>query len=243
MDGMMRVSVVATGIDANQSYSEMPVARRRLSTPLVAAEVVEEKIEKAPVPAAQARHEEPAQPTLDVFDPQRTARAEERQVESYRTDGFRAMDEDLPPPAYQPRQQHAPQPSMYEPEPDAFVAPRAPSAGTPSPEALARLQAAVAKQPRGDVRAEHRPEPQHAADAGAKGGRFGINSLIGRMTGHAGEAEARPAAPQPQAQPQARFGAQPQVRPQVHHAYDEDQDPNPEAEKIEIPAFLRRQAN
>mgnify|MGYP003653737452 FL=1 len=96
----------------------------------------------------------------------------------------------------------------------------------------------MAKQPRADMRAD--PHPQADPNAG-KAGRFGINSLIGRMTGHGAEGEARPV--QPQAQPQARFGAQPQVRPQVHQAYDEDQDPNPEAEKIEIPAFLRRQAN
>ncbi|WP_417267130.1 cell division protein FtsZ [Celeribacter baekdonensis] len=244
LDGMMRVSVVATGIDANQSYGEMPVARRRLAEPLAAPAEVEEKIEHAPaapVAAQAAPVEEPAQPTLDVFDPQVNARSEAQHEARYeqRQADFRAMEDDVPAPAYQPRPQPAPQPAMYEPEADAFVAPRAPSAGTPSPEALARLQAAVAKQPRADMRAD--PHPQADPNAG-KAGRFGINSLIGRMTGHGSEAEARPA-PQPQAQPQARFGAQPQVRPQVHQAYDEDQDPNPEAEKIEIPAFLRRQAN
>ncbi|EKE73200.1 MULTISPECIES: cell division protein FtsZ [Roseobacteraceae] len=244
LEGMMRVSVVATGIDANQSYGEMPVARRRLAEPLAAPAEVEEKIEQAPaapVAAQVAPMDEPAQPTLDVFDPQVNARAEPQHDARYeqRQADFRAMEDDVPAPAYQPRPQPAPQPAMYEPEADAFVAPRAPSAGTPSPEALARLQAAVAKQPRADMRAD--PHPQADPNAG-KAGRFGINSLIGRMTGHGSEAEARPV-PQPQAQPQARFGAQPQVRPQVHQAYDEDQDPNPEAEKIEIPAFLRRQAN
>ncbi|SFJ17732.1 cell division protein FtsZ [Celeribacter neptunius] len=245
MDGAMRVSVVATGIDATASVADTPMPRRRLAEPLQAPEVVEEKLEHvapvaaAPVAAAPVAQPapEPAQPTLDVFDPQVSHR-EEAPDET-----FRALDDDLPPPAYQPRPQPAPQPAqqsmMHDPEADAFVAPRAPAPGTPSPEALARLQAAVSKQPRADARpAAPAPQPQDTG-AAAKG-RFGINSLIGRMTGHADE-PSRPAAPAPQ--PQARFGAQPQVRPQVHQAYDEDQDTNPEAEKIEIPAFLRRQAN
>ncbi|WP_226550004.1 cell division protein FtsZ [Celeribacter naphthalenivorans] len=255
MDGAMRVSVVATGIDATV-VAEVPVPRRRLAEPLQEPTVVEEKLEQA-APAAvaaaaaveAAAYEEPAQPTLDVFDPQAThARAEART--SAPEESFRALDDDLPPPAYQPRPQPAPQPAMHEPQADAFVAPRAPAPGTPSPEAMARLQAAVSKQPRADVRHEQQ-QPRYAQPAAhpaaeAKPARFGINSLIGRMTGHGGEEEARhqaaPAAPAPQPQ-QARFGAQPQVRPQVHQAYDEDQDPNPDAEKIEIPAFLRRQAN
>ncbi|WP_434287896.1 cell division protein FtsZ [Celeribacter sp. SCSIO 80788] len=243
MDGAMRVSVVATGIDARPVLEEMPVPRRRLAEPLQNPEIVEEKMEHA-APAAVAaaaaveHAAEPAQPTLDVFDPQVSHRRDERREEP--REEFRALDDDLPPPAYQPRPQPMPQPAMHEPEAESFVAPRAPAPGTPSPEALARLQAAVSKQPRADMRPQqYQPAAQHQQPAGeAKGGRFGINSLIGRMTGH-NEQDARPVAPQPQ----ARFGAQPQVRPQVHQAYDEDQDPNPEQEKIEIPAFLRRQAN
>lgn len=257
MDGGMRVSVVATGIDATV-VAEVPVPRRRLAEPLQTPDVVEEKLEQA-APAAvaaaaaveAASYEEPAQPTLDVFDPQATqARSEARREAP--DESFRALDDDLPPPAYQPRPQPAPQPAMHEPQADAFVAPRAPSAGTPSPEAMARLQAAVSKQPRAEARHEQQQQPRpaqpaaHQPAAEAKPARFGINSLIGRMTGHGGEEEARhqaaPSAPAPQPQ-QARFGAQPQVRPQVHQAYDEDQDPNPENDKIEIPAFLRRQAN
>ncbi|AJE47912.1 cell division protein FtsZ [Celeribacter indicus] len=256
MEGGMRVSVVATGIDANQNIGEMPVPRRRLAEPLQSPETVEEKIEHAPAaPAAPAPQpqpqayqpapEAPAQPTLDVFDPQATQRREEQAAR----ESYRPAEDDLPPPAYQPRPQPAPQPAMHEPEPEAFVAPRAPAPGTPSPEALARLQAAVAKQPRAEPRQvqphHHQPQPEQPA---AKQGRFGINSLIGRMTGH-GEGEAQqPHAHQPQPRaaqpaPQPRFGAQPQARPQVHQAYDEDQDSDPQAEKIEIPAFLRRQAN
>ncbi len=57
--------------------------------------------------------------------------------------------------------------------------------------------------------------------------RFGLNNLINRMTGH--QADAAPA-------PTAR--AQPQVTaPREEAAHDPDQ------ERIDIPAFLRRQAN
>ncbi len=98
------------------------------------------------------------------------------------------------------------------------------SAGTPSPEAMARLQAAVQKVPAHQTRpgmATHNPQDKP---------RFGINSLINRMTGHQGEA--------PQERSATVTRQQPQMRP-----VEADPEPNPEQEKIEIPAFLRRQAN
>jgi cell division protein FtsZ len=60
--------------------------------------------------------------------------------------------------------------------------------------------------------------------------RFGINSLINRMTGHSQET---PAAPAPRQQPNL------QAAPAPAPAEEAD----PEQERIEIPAFLRRQAN
>jgi cell division protein FtsZ len=74
--------------------------------------------------------------------------------------------------------------------------------------------------------------PQQAADKP----RFGINSLINRMTGHAeGDAQPqqRPVRQQPPVQQQPRVSAAPQQSPQ----------PDAEEDRIEIPAFLRRQAN
>jgi cell division protein FtsZ len=97
----------------------------------------------------------------------------------------------------------------------------------PSPEALARLQAAVRRAPPADPRLSappRAPEPQTE-----RAPRFGINSLINRMTGHQAEQAPRPA-------PAAR--QQPQLRQPV-----EEEELSPEQEKIEIPAFLRRQAN
>lgn len=244
LGGKMRVSVVATGIDAAIS-AEVPTPRRRLSEPLApaAAEpVAAAPQQQQPAPAFEA----PVQPSLDVFDSHSAA------MQSRTEEAYDAVDE-VPAPAYQPRAEQVYQPSMHEPEAESYVAPRAPAAGTPSPDAVSRLQAAVAKRPELPMQQrqpQHQPQqqaaPQQQRGFGApeqpKQGRFGINSLIGRMTGNGAE---EAAAPQPrQAAPaQQRFAAQPNRQPQVHQSYDEDQDPNPEQEKIEIPAFLRRQAN
>ena len=73
-----------------------------------------------------------------------------------------------------------------------------------------------------------RPNPA-AEQRGDERARFGINTLINRMTGQPADA-----APQPVRQ-------QPQVR--ATPVADEVEPMDPEQEKIEIPAFLRRQAN
>lgn len=241
LGGKMRVSVVATGIDAVASAVDVPTPRRRMAEPLAPAAEPVAQHEPAPVAQEQAPvAQEPAQPSLDVFDSH--AAAAEAQAEEH----FDATDE-LPAPAYQPRPEQTYQPSMHEPEADAYVAPRAPVAGTPTPEAMSRLQAAVSRRPEAPApRQPNMPQPaQSPRSFGApeqpKQGRFGINSLIGRMTGNGAE-EASLEQPR-QAAAAPRVAAQPSRQPQVHQSYDEDQDPNPEQEKIEIPAFLRRQAN
>ena len=60
--------------------------------------------------------------------------------------------------------------------------------------------------------------------------RFGIGSLINRMAGHAPEAAAPAERPAPRQQPQVS-------------AYDDEPELSADQERIEIPAFLRRQAN
>ena len=126
-------------------------------------------------------------------------------------------DDGLPPPAYQP----AP-----EPQPAAYASSR-PAPGTPTPEALARLErltgrapGAMANHVPGDARFEtRRPTASHVEQERP---RFGINTLINRMSGSASD----PVRHQP---PLSREPGQPEM--------SEDQ------ERIEIPAFLRRQAN
>ncbi|MFT6605032.1 MAG: cell division protein FtsZ [Halocynthiibacter sp.] len=245
MEGAMRVSVVATGIDASDKSADMPVPRRRMAEPLtqqhVAAPVEEAPVAAQAAPAAPAaatplEAESPRQEQLfEGFDPARAAQQEQAE------DIFDDASDEMPAPAYQPRPAATQQPQFAEEAPQAeFVAPRAPAPGTPSPEALSRLQAAVQNQPRaaGANQRPAAPQPQQAAPQpqGEKP-RFGINSLIGRMTGHGPEGEQQPArqaaAPAPQA---------PRQQPQVQ-ARPAEAEADPEQERIEIPAFLRRQAN
>lgn len=234
LGGMMRVSVVATGIDAVEVNTDIPVPRRSMSAPLkpqtVAEEAPAEVAEETPMVAETVQAEDQA-PLFEDLDVQRAA--EEEQVDHLFAEDSADAD-DLPPPAYQPQVAafEPRQEESLEAEPDTFVAPRAPAPGTPSPEALARLRAAAQKAA---------PEQQQAPAAApqsapqAEKPRFGINSLINRMTGHAeGEAQQRPARQQPQMQPQHGQAA---AAPQPQETSDPDQ------ERIEIPAFLRRQAN
>ena len=236
LGGMMRVSVVATGIDAAEIATDIPVPRRSLKTPLTPAPAVEEAVEElAPVAAAVQEEtvEEAQAPLFEELDVQRAA--EEEQAEDiFAEEAPAAQADDLPPPAYQP------QVAAFEPrreedleaEAESFVAPRAPAPGTPTPEALARLRAAAQK-----AAPEAVQQPQPAPAPAAEKPRFGINSLINRMTGH-NEADAQPAPRPARQQPPVQ-----QSQPRVSAAPQPAQEPDPDQERIEIPAFLRRQAN
>ncbi|OUS22673.1 cell division protein FtsZ [Rhodobacterales bacterium 59_46_T64] len=264
MEGAMRVSVVATGIDAVDVNTEMPLPRRKLAEPLK-QQAVDAAVAMAPAAAQPAPvAAETAQPEPTLFadlDAQSTAAAaaEEQMEDIFEPEhvqqpqpAARQAQDDMPPPAYQPRApQAAAQQASIEAEPEAFVAPRAPAPGTPTPEAMARLQAAVHNrtQPSQPVErpAAAAPQPvRQATQSDSERPRFGINSLINRMTGH-GEGDAQqqprqqpqPAAHQPaqQARPQATARAATHAQPSQEPQADADQD------RIEIPAFLRRQAN
>ncbi|SHH84277.1 cell division protein FtsZ [Marivita hallyeonensis] len=237
MQGAMRVSVVATGIDATDVHTEIPVPRRSLATPLTQMTQVEEhakseREEVSPERVAARAAETSEEPSL--FGPTETERvaAEEQMETIFEDDSAQdALDDDgLPAPAYRPQvAEFSPREDSIEADPEQFVAPRAPAPGTPSAEALARLQAAASR-----ARPEAAAKPAAATEAepaDADRPRFGINSLINRMTGH-GQA---PDAP-------VRRSTQPPVRsaaaaPAPEPEADADQ------ERIEIPAFLRRQAN
>nr|WP_319948330.1 cell division protein FtsZ [uncultured Shimia sp.] len=235
LGGAMRVSVVATGIDAVDVNSDLPRPHRSLAKPLTApvAETIEEPVYEEADVAAQVVAEAPQEPSLfGDFDATREAASE--QMEDIFEDEAPAyqpatqMDDDLPPPAYQPQvAAFEPHADQYEDETEAFVAPKAPAPGTPSPEAMLRLRAAAAKAPGA---ARQQPQVQEPRAQEEERPRFGINSLINRMTGSASEPAERSAAPAMRQQP-SMHAVQPE--PEM----DEDQ------ERIEIPAFLRRQAN
>jgi cell division protein FtsZ len=238
LEGGMRVSVVATGIDAAETNSAMPLPRRSMREPLTAtptietvqqAPAVEEVAVVEPVPAA-------TEPSLfHQMDAQQVAAQEqmedifEEEVPAVATaPTFDAVSAgaDVPAPAYQPTPAQAVQPEMFEEDPQGFVAPQRPAPGTPTPQLMQRLQAAVEKAPAAPVRpAAPAPEPRAEERP-----RFGINSLINKMTGHAAEQGAAQTAQPVRQQPAVQTN---EPAPQM----DEDQ------ERIEIPAFLRRQAN
>ena len=243
MEGNMRVSVVATGIDASEVQTDIPVPRRSMAAPLtttVSAEAAAPApaADPIPEPAPAAVAEAAEEPMLfEGLDVQKAA-AEDMAEDIFADETPVAAEDDLPPPAYQP------QVAAFEPTQDTdtppaeeFVAPRAPAPGTPSPEALARLRAAT--QRAGGTTAPQQPEAAAEPEAADKP-RFGINSLINRMTGSAETPGAAPqAAPrqQPPVQAARTAAPAPAPAPQPTDAVDPDQ------ERIEIPAFLRRQAN
>ncbi len=228
MEGMMRVSVVATGIDATEKTADMPVPRRSLSAPLTTTVSAEEATADAPIteqPAVAAEQvEEPA--LFQEMNAQQTA-AQDLAEDIF--DKSEVAADDLPAPAYQAQPApFEPTPETLEARPEEYAAPRAPAPGTPSPEALARLRAATQRT----VPAQQElPRTVPMGEGSEKQPRFGINSLINRMTGQ-GESAPTQA---PRQQPPVQRVAAPAQMPEK--AADPDQ------ERIEIPAFLRRQAN
>ncbi|MCH2096139.1 MAG: cell division protein FtsZ [Rhodobacteraceae bacterium] len=248
MGGAMRVSVVATGIDATEVHNDIPVPRRSLREPLKPAVLSDPEPIRATPPAPQpepvaAVIEDTVEETfvedepslfrgLDMEEGAQEVKGEEDlpdflipQPTEHVARTAHEFEEELPPPAYQPRSAafagNSPA-APIEADPEAFVAPRAPAPGTPSPDTLARLQAAAQKARAGDAA----PRPAVVENEAEKP-RFGINSLINRMTGHGHESPA-----QQRRQPQSPAAA-------PHSDMDQD----PDQERIEIPAFLRRQAN
>ncbi len=218
MEGTLRVSVVATGIDIKKAAVDAPVVRRSMAAPLTpfVAPAAPEPVREAALQAAPApMHEEALAASLFdgvEFAPQETE------------------TDELPAPAYRP-QPAAPAP-IRDAEAASFVAPRPRAPGSPSPEALARLQAAVSKSPLPPTQRTAQPAAPTARQPVAKPAerpRFGIGSLINRMAG--GQAEPAAERSQPTRQ-------QPPVT-----SFDDEAELSADQERIEIPAFLRRQAN
>ncbi|PRY26011.1 cell division protein FtsZ [Aliiruegeria haliotis] len=232
MEGKMRVSVVATGIDASEVVQDIPRPQRSLREPVMPAaaeepaRVAEAEPVAAPVAAERVTEEAAAEePGLFPGFP--------RQAEADPVVEDTAED-DLPAPAYN---QPAPEPlrmmdAMEEEPGEAYVAPQPRPRGTPSPEALQRLQAAVSKAAPNSAAAQQ-PSPEEIPAQEKRG--FGIGNLIHRMSGQGETPVQHPSRQQP-----------PQLRQQASRpsqAFEDDPEMDPEQERIEIPAFLRRQAN
>ena len=218
IQGTMRVSVVATGIDASDMVQETPVARRTLAEPLQPKPEERVQPEPAPVEAPAAQVEEQTTQELEnanFFD--RLAQEEAAAAQEQAEDIFAQQ----PAPAYQP------QPAVQQP---AAQQPPMRAAGEPTQETMDRLYRAVNKVP--EQTQQPRPaaqvQPFQQPEAQPQERRFGINSLINRMSGQ---------------QTQDRRAELGRQQPPMQQ-FDEDVDNHPqEDDRVEIPAFLRRQAN
>ena len=223
LDGIMRVSVVATGIDAaEKDAGDTPVPRRTLKSPLpmradcnthLQEVVAVEKIsEPSPVFELEASSE--------ILEP--TLFEEQEYVEPKR------FHDDLPEPAYQALIE----PSLetvdeFKPSYDNFSTELY---SQPSNETMARLHAAVQKQPKQEplriTPLSNVTETLGRAHSNER--KSVIGGLISRMTG-SGNLEPTLRS-QPVAPAESRYSSE-----------YEEMDINDD--QVEVPAFLRRQAN
>ena len=237
MGGWMRVSVVATGIDAVEPPEELPRPRRSKPAPQDRVEPHQSEHE-APSdyhasrePGAQDGYETPSRDEHSQFEQPhydgRSAAAEETFEAPSRDSNPERVAEPyvLEEPTFNANE------DAYDSEPETFVAPRPREPGTPSPETMTRLQEAVRNAPN---RLQQSMSRVDDVPADTDRSRFGINSLINRMTGQPGEAAEKPVATRRHPTSQQ---AEPEFEPEPEQGVD------PEQDRIEIPAFLRRQAN
>ncbi len=212
VEGTMRVSVVATGIDANEMVQETPVARRTLAEPL------QPKPEERVQPAAIAAETAPVQAPAAVV--------EQPNEEEVQNANFfdRLAQEEAAIAAEQAEDIFQEEQVAYQQQPAAQTP------GTPSPETMERLYRAVNKVPAQQAAPAPAPsaqvQPFERTEQPDR--RFGINSLINRMAGQS--AQEKPAEFQ-------------RRQPPVNQFEDEADNYPQEDDRVEIPAFLRRQAN
>ncbi|MDG1257644.1 MAG: cell division protein FtsZ [Paracoccaceae bacterium] len=241
MGGWMRVSVVATGIDAVEPPEELPRPRRSKPAPHDGAEPHQSEHD---APSDYHAASEPKLGRHEMRTRDEQPQYEQPQYEARSTAGQSAAGEEaFEAPSVDRNSEQAADPYVleeptfnaneeaYDSEPESFVAPRPREPGTPSPETMTRLQEAVRNAPN---RLQQSMSRVDDVPADTDRSRFGINSLINRMTGQPGDSAEKPVATRRHPTSQQ---AEPEFEPEPEQGVDPDQD------RIEIPAFLRRQAN
>jgi cell division protein FtsZ len=204
LEGVMRVSVVATGIDVGQA--------RSFRNPSIRADVITPRFEQAEVES-----EDYKLPELTFAENESSV-----SINSETIPDVAVSNDEIEPSeeSFQINEEEAlidsnnPDPSI------SYVGLSEP--GTPSPEAMARLRAAVEKVP---LESKLRASVEPSADKFVEKPRFGFNSLISRMTG------------QHEAVDRSEVSAPSTL---IDQEFEAEKSAN---EKIDIPAFLRRQAN
>ena len=192
LEGKMRVSVVATGIDAgeiSQSFNESQMQE----TELVSDQIVEQADQNLSL-------EEPlVAKTQEIFD-----QIDNEISSDISTDQPLVKDNEY-------KEENGLQAASVA---SSFQEP----SGIPTAETLERLRAAVSKE------SSERPMPQNNEQPSEiERPKFGISSLISRMSRSEG----------------SDISSEPRKEPNFNSTDDD----NSEQDKIEVPAFLRRQAN
>ena len=234
LDGVMRVSVVATGIDANDINLEAPLPRRTMAEPLVADMQNNESLDKETNSSDQ-----------DSLFNENKIHGSSESVSAISEGKNADVSNSIPEPIYKPETSDVGAPmSTGRSDMDLlnFIPPKAPDTGAPSAETLDKLKAVVETYKQDDdvkktdnfsnakinqnefddrVGAITLNSEQKDVEKLKKTtARFGINSLINRMT-----------------------GASSSINPSLEAERD-DEDRNVDTkDAIEIPAFLRRQAH
>ena len=213
MAGVMRVSVVATGIDAAVK-AEAQEPRRAEPAPAPQAAPVRAT---SPIAAAVAAARPAAAPVAPSVAPAPSF-ADAQAAEDERVQ-LAALEAEVPQPTGLERT--AP---FGAPKFEGGLAAR--QAGDPSPEALRRLQAAVQNVPKAQPMVRQIAQPR---EQDRPAGRLTINGLIHKMTGQGSRDQAAAARTRQDAD--------------RHQAPETGDYEDTERERVDIPAFLRRQAN
>jgi len=240
MEGTIRVSVVATGIDA--TTAEIPAPRRGMKEPLTQNPPVSQRVAEEEVPARRSAPMVEAREAAPVATPQ--ARPQQPAAARYE-------DEDMPRPAYQPETRQ-PQPDALNADSGSFVAPRraAAPAGTPSDAVMQRLAQAVQRaperqggQPAPRAAQQSQPQPQPAQDVASRvqSRMGGLSRMLERISGHGDHAAEKPPASTIAERVNERVAAR--RNSGFDAGFDDLASPDRADDNVEIPAFLRRQAN
>ncbi|MFD1883035.1 cell division protein FtsZ [Paracoccus pacificus] len=242
LEGSMRVSVVATGIDASRDESEAPVQRRGMTEPLTQNPTGTQGARQA---AAEA--EDPVPPRRE------SARNTDASVDGHVRGRAQADDADLPPPAYAPERRAVERAVVDQPvDTETFIAPQPPVQRKSPSEVQARLDRILHRDPQAAPATSRAQAPaqqasaRETAESANRGRMAGLSKILERMTGH-GEGADKPAGGASIAERvssrMADAGLTSRHRPAETNYDDLDDRAGDSQDKVEIPAFLRRQAN
>ncbi|MDB6180555.1 cell division protein FtsZ [Paracoccus fistulariae] len=235
MDGSIRVSVVATGIDASAAVAEDPAPRRSIAEPLTQN------------PSVAGRKDDVAE--QDDVPPRRSpAPVAETRAEPAAAQQKSLIEDDMPQPAYQPKEQARAAAVRIEDDSNDFIAPRPSAAarGQAAPEVMDRLRRAVEHREERQQTARQPLQPETsrapAGHAAGQGRMAGLSRMLERMAGHGND---QAPAPKPAASSiSERVSDRVAARARQQDAdFDDLASPDADQDNVEIPAFLRRQAN